>query len=203
MTYAVATLGAFAAFESLGRTDRRIDSVEELAGLGQTQPTMAALIAVFMFSLAGIPLLAGFWGKFWVFGSALNVGDAGEGFAGPRLWFIALAVLGMLNAAVAAVYYLRIVAIMFFRPPLATLRPEGGQGARWMAALCAVLVLAMGVYAGPWMRMAQNAAIPPEFHSGRESSAGLAVQNLILGQKKPPPPQVCPVAGVVADLSKP
>ena len=83
-TYAAATIGVFAALESLGRSDHRIDAVDELAGMAHTRPMAAAVMAVFMFSLAGIPLLAGFWGKFFLFGSALNVGGAGL-----RPWFIA------------------------------------------------------------------------------------------------------------------
>ena len=72
-TYAAATIGAFAVLEHLGRPDRRLDAVDELAGLGRTRPAAAAVLAVCMFSLAGVPPLAGFWGKLLVFGSALNV----------------------------------------------------------------------------------------------------------------------------------
>ncbi|MHC4176411.1 MAG: NADH-quinone oxidoreductase subunit N, partial [Planctomycetota bacterium] len=71
--YAVATIGTFAALECLGRRDRQIEAVEELAGLGRTRPLLALAMAVFMFSLAGIPPLAGFYGKLFVFGSALEV----------------------------------------------------------------------------------------------------------------------------------
>ena len=76
VAYAAATIGAFAVLEHLGRPDRRLDGVDELAGLGRTRPLAAALLAVFMFSLTGVPPLAGFWGKLLVFGSALNVGGA-------------------------------------------------------------------------------------------------------------------------------
>ena len=75
--YAAATIGAFAVLEHLGRPDRRLDAVDELAGLGRTRPLAAAVLAVCMFSLAGVPPLAGFWGKLLVFGSALNV-DGGR-----------------------------------------------------------------------------------------------------------------------------
>jgi NADH-quinone oxidoreductase subunit N len=98
--YAAATLGAFAVFAYLGRERQQVESVDELAGLGRTHPMMAAALAVCMFSLAGLPPAAGIWGKLMLFGSALNVQSA-EG--GPlRPWFIALAVVGVLNAAVAA-----------------------------------------------------------------------------------------------------
>lgn len=133
--YATATVGAFAVLEYLGRPERRIEGVEELAGLGRTRPASAALLALFLFSLTGVPPLAGFWAKFFVFGSALSVG-------GP--WFIGLAIAGALNAAVAAAYYLRLVAIMYFRTPLATPRALGGAGPLWAAIVCAVLVLVIG-----------------------------------------------------------
>lgn len=151
-TYAAATLGAFAVLEHLGRPERRIDGVEELAGLGRTRPLAAALLDVFMFSLAGVPPLAGFWGKLLLFGSALSV-DSGE-----QWWFTGLAIVGVLNAAIAAAYYLRIVAVMYFRTPLATPRAEGGLGAWCAAVACAVLVVVIGLYPGPLMREADDAS---------------------------------------------
>lgn len=135
VAYAAATIGAFAVLEYLGRPERQMDGVEELAGLGRTRPLAAGLLALFMFSLTGVPPLAGFWGKLLVFGSALSLG-------GP--WFTGLAIVGVLNAAVAAAYYLRIVAVMYFRAPLATPRAQGGMGAWWAAVLCGLLVVTIG-----------------------------------------------------------
>ena len=135
VAYGAATIGAFAVLEYLGRPERQMDGVEELAGLGRTRPLAAGLLALFMFSLTGVPPLAGFWGKLLVFGSAISLG-------GP--WFIGLAIVGVLNAAVAAAYYLRIVAVMYFRAPLATPRAQGGMGAWWAAVLCALLVVSIG-----------------------------------------------------------
>jgi NADH-quinone oxidoreductase subunit N len=112
VAYALATIGVFALFESLGSGDHRVDSVDQLAGLAQSHPETSAMMAIFLFSLAGIPPLAGFWGKFFVFGSALNLAAAD---AGLQPWFIGLAVAGALNAAIAAAYYLRIIVVMYFR----------------------------------------------------------------------------------------
>ena len=150
--YALATIGAFAMLEHLGRTDRSLDGVDELAGLGVTRPLAAAVLAVCMFSLAGVPPLAGFWGKLMIFGSALSI-DAPD----ARWWFVGAAVLGVLNAAAAAAYYLRVVAVMYFRTPLATPRAEGGRGAWAAALLCAALVVAGCVW-GPGMRDEGRAA---------------------------------------------
>lgn len=155
--YIVATIGAFAALAYLGRRDRQVDGVEELAGLGRTRPLLAAMIGVFMFSLAGIPPLAGFWGKLYVFGSAFSIGVADGGAGSTGTWFIGLGVVGVLNAAIAAAYYLRIVAVMYFRLPLAAPRPGGGAGAWSATVLCAVLTVLIGVWPGPLFRESDRA----------------------------------------------
>jgi NADH-quinone oxidoreductase subunit N len=151
VVYAAATLGAFAILEHLGRPPRRLEGVEELAGLGRTRPLAAALMAVFLFSLTGVPLLGGFWGKFWVFGSALNV-DGADAAGSMQRWFTALAIVGVLNAAVGAAYYLRVVAVMYFRTPLATPQTRGGRGPWWAALACGLIVLLVGFFPGPLMR---------------------------------------------------
>jgi NADH-quinone oxidoreductase subunit N len=153
--YAAATIGAFAVLEHLGRADRCLDGVEELAGLGRTRPLASALLALFMFSLTGVPPLAGFWGKLLIFGSAINVG-------GP--WFIALAIVGALNAAVAAAYYLRIVAVMYFRTPLATPQAQGGRGAWWAAIVCALVVVVIGNVVDPALLMTGASSRVRETH---------------------------------------
>ena len=157
--YAPPTLGSFAVLAYLGRPVQPLVAVDELAGLGRTRPLAAAVLSLFMFSLAGIPPLAGFWGKLLVFGSAFAAGTNGVA-AGASLqpWFIGLAVIGVLNAAVAATYYLRVVAVMYFRTPLATPRAQGGPGP-WAAAwICAVLVVAVGVYPGGLLRESNRAS---------------------------------------------
>lgn len=171
--YAVATVGTFAALEFLGRRQRQIESVEELAGLGRTQPMLAVCIAVFMFSLAGIPPLAGFWGKLGLFGSAVSVaaGNLSEKALWP--WFVALAVLGVLNAAVAAAYYLRIVAVMYFRTPLATPKPRGGAGAWLTMTACAVLTILIGIYPG-WLFQQADTASPRTVAGAPDGQASLA-----------------------------
>jgi NADH-quinone oxidoreductase subunit N len=156
--YVLATTGTFAALTWLGREEREIENVDDLAGLGRVQPVAALALAVFMFSLAGIPLLAGFWGKLTLFASALSIHERAAGGDPVRVWFIGLAVVGVLNAAVAAAYYLRIVAVMYFRSSLAIPKAQGGPGA-WVAmVVCAALVLALGVYPGPLLRDANRAS---------------------------------------------
>jgi NADH-quinone oxidoreductase subunit N len=147
--YALATTGVFAALTYLGGEGKQIDGVDELAGLGRTHPLTALAIAIFMFSLAGLPPLAGFWGKLSLFYTALNVGREPDGASPLRAWFLFLAVAGALNAAIAAAYYLRIVSAMYFRPSLATPRGKGGMGAAIAAGGCAMLVVLVGAFPGP------------------------------------------------------
>jgi NADH-quinone oxidoreductase subunit N len=154
--YAVATMGTFTALAYLGSIRREVNTVEELAGLARSQPAVAGAIALFMFSLAGIPPLAGFWGKLTLFGSAIEVAAAPADGNLP-LWFAGLAVIGVLNAAIAAAYYLRIVAVMYFRPAAAPVQSAGGYGSLAATILCAALVVLLGVLPGPVIDSAQEA----------------------------------------------
>jgi NADH-quinone oxidoreductase subunit N len=149
VVYGFSTAGAFAALAYLGSRERQIDTVDELAGLGRTKPFSAAALSVFMFSLAGVPPLAGFWGKLALFLSALDVRSSPGLGASRQTWFIVLAVIGALNAAVAATYYLRVVAAMYFLPPAKEPRAEGGGAVRTAGGLCLVAVLVIGLLLGP------------------------------------------------------
>lgn len=146
--YAIATIGAFAMLEYLGQPSRGMESINELAGQGRARPAAAAMLAIFMFSLTGIPPLAGFWGKLQIFGSALNVFDAPG--RDVRVWFVVLAIAGVLNAAISAGYYLRIVGVMYFRAPAMTHKTEGrGFGVYTAALACAFVTVIIGIYPGP------------------------------------------------------
>ena len=161
--YAAATTGVFAALAFLDHDGRQIDGIGELAGLASMRPWTAAAAAVCLFSLAGLPPLAGFWGKFLLFTSVWNV-DAAHEASIIRPWFIALAIIGVVNAAVAAGYYLRVIATMYFRTPLSTSRAHGSRGA-WLAAmLSALIAVGLGVYAGPLI--GQAAAAKPTLEKG-------------------------------------
>ena len=150
IVYSLATAGTFAAITYLGGAGRQIDTVEDLAGLSQTHPQAAFAIAVFMFSLTGLPPLAGFWGKFGLLTGALGV-DAKSGGLTDGLWpwFLMLSVVTVVNAAISAAYYLRVISVMYFRPALSTPLAQGGVGAALAMFLCAALVVAVGVYPGP------------------------------------------------------
>jgi NADH-quinone oxidoreductase subunit N len=149
-------MGTFAALAWLGSTSREVNDVDELSGLGRSHPVAAGALALFMFSLAGIPPLAGFWGKLTLFRSAVQVAAA-DAPGGLSLWFTVLAVVGVLNAAVAAAYYLRIVAVMYFQPASTTPQAAGGRGAFAATLLCAGLVVLLGVLPGAALDSATEA----------------------------------------------
>jgi NADH:ubiquinone oxidoreductase subunit 2 (subunit N) len=154
VVYSLASLGTFTALAYLGSQRREVQSVDELAGIGKSQPLAAAVIAVCMFSLAGLPPLAGFWGKFSLFMSALQI-TLGDGVdRGVALGFLFLLVVGALNAAIAAAYYLRLVSVMFFQPATEPIPAGGGLGALVAATLCGILVVLAGVAPGSIIHLA-------------------------------------------------
>ena len=164
--YAFATTGTFAALAYLGQPDRQVDGVDELAGVGRTHPWAGLAIAVFMFSLAGLPPLAGFWGKLALFASALGVDGTSAANSSPRIWFIVLAVIGGLNAAIASAYYLRIIGVVYFRSPVSALKAQGGRGPAAAMLLGAALVVLLGLYPIPLFSKSSDAsqsagALPP------------------------------------------
>jgi NADH-quinone oxidoreductase subunit N len=112
--YVAMTLGVFAAILSMRRDGKFVETIGDLAGLARTHPTMAFFLAMLLFSLAGIPPLAGFFAKFYVFLAAIKAG------------LYMLAVIGVLSSVVGAFYYLTIVKIMYFDEPVEGFQPMPG-----------------------------------------------------------------------------
>jgi NADH-quinone oxidoreductase subunit N len=157
VSYSAMTLGAFAVLAYLNSPQHPIVEVDDLAGMSKSQPGVAALMALFLFSLIGIPLTAGFTAKLFLFFGALSVRAdvAGEDHARLFRW---LAVIGAINAAIGAWYYLRIVAAMYLRTPLRPIekpRAWPGLAALW---LCAVVTLVLAV-PPPWLMQAIRDAV--------------------------------------------
>ena len=156
-TYALATIGIFGALAYLGhrwpewtagsgpRPPREeIATVDDLDGLASTNPVAALAIAVFLLSLAGIPPLPGFWGKLSLAASALQVDwNAAIELDSRRGWFVGLAVVLVLNAAIAAAYYLRIISAMYFKTTKRGVQADGGIAAGLAMLACLVLVAAV------------------------------------------------------------
>jgi NADH-quinone oxidoreductase subunit N len=103
--YALMNVGAFSVVSHLSGPGERFTSIDDLAGLGQKQPMMAAMLSIFLLSLIGVPLTGGFFGKFYIFKAALES------------HLVGLTVLGLLTSAVAAYYYLRVMVVMYMREP--------------------------------------------------------------------------------------
>ena len=109
--YVAMTLGSFAIILAMKRDGQAVEQIRDFAGLSRTNPVLAFFFAMFLFSLAGVPPLAGFFGKYFVFAAAMKAG------------LFTLAVIGVLTSVVGAFYYLTIVKVMYFDEPLPKLDP--------------------------------------------------------------------------------
>src|SRR5712671_1397310 len=111
VSYALVKLGAFTIVSELGGLGEKHLSLEDYAGLGQRQPVAAAVLSLFLLSLLGLPVTAGFFGKFYIFKAAVN---------SHLIW---LAVLMAINSVIGAYYYLRLIIVMYMREPNAETKP--------------------------------------------------------------------------------
>jgi NADH-quinone oxidoreductase subunit N len=142
LIYTFMTIGAFAVIALLARDGEEHDRIEDLAGLIQTRPFPAIVMAICMFSLAGIPFTAGFMGKFQLFLAAIE-----RGIASADTWLLAIAVIGVLNSAISLTYYLRIPLVMFMQQP-----PKDSETRERMSffeysvlSVCGAVTLLLGV----------------------------------------------------------
>lgn len=144
--YLVMTVGTWGCVLCMRQHDRMVERIEDLAGLSRTHPMLALAMAIFMFSMAGIPPLAGFFGKVYVFLAAVQAG------------LYTLAVIGVLSSVVAAYYYLKIVKLMYFDEPKDALqRPIAGE-LGWTIALSSIFTIFFFAYPGPVLTWASAAA---------------------------------------------
>ena len=143
--YLVMTLGTFAGILSMRVNGEGVENISDLSGLAKTDGVMAFFLAMMMFSLAGIPPLAGFFAKWYVFNAAIQAG---------LYW---LAVIGVLSSAVAAYYYLRIVKVMYFDEAAPAFdRPAAAS--RAVLAVTGILVLFLFAYPGVFIDATTAAA---------------------------------------------
>ncbi len=143
--YLAMTVGAFACILTMRRKDGMVEEIGELAGLSRTHPVMAFLFAMILFSLAGIPPLAGFFAKFYVFLAAIEAG------------LYVLAVIGVVASVVGAYYYLRIVKIMYFDDPAGGFERMPNE-LRVVLGASGVVVLLFVFFAAPIVEAAGVAA---------------------------------------------
>ena len=143
--YVAMTLGVFAVILAMRRGGVLVENIGDLAGLARTKPMMAFFMAMLLFSLAGIPPLAGFFAKFYVFLAAIKAG------------LFTLAVLGVLASVVAAYYYLLIVKIMYFDEPAQAFDSMPGR-LGFVLGVSGLLNLLFFAYPAPLLLMATTAA---------------------------------------------
>jgi NADH-quinone oxidoreductase subunit N len=148
VVYVVMTLGAFLCVQRMKAEDgEHVEAIDSLSGLSQTRPGFAAALAIFMFSLAGIPPMFGFWPKLMVFNAAVEEG------------LYALAVAGILGTVVGAYYYLRIVKVMYFDAPAAAFARHQNKLEGVLIAVAALFVSPLGyLLIGPLGELTGRAA---------------------------------------------
>jgi NADH-quinone oxidoreductase subunit N len=144
LAYSITTMGAFAVVAYVGSRGRERLLVDDWSGFGSQHPAAALAMTVCLLSLGGMPPTNGFFAKFYVFKSAMEVGDS------QLLWLV---VIGIVNSAISIFYYLRIVTAMYFRDanqPFVTTR---SAGLMFVMAACPVLVLEMGIMPNWWLNL--------------------------------------------------
>lgn len=145
LAYVFMNAGAFACILAMRRQGRALEGISDLAGLGRTDPALALAMAIFMFSMAGIPPFAGFWGKYFVFTAAVGAG----------LW--TLAVIGVLTSVLGAYYYIRIIKVMYFDEAEAAFDRRPGS-LSFAAAVTALFTTFFFVIPAPFVAAAEAAA---------------------------------------------
>jgi NADH-quinone oxidoreductase subunit N len=143
--YVAMTLGTFAIILTMKRNGQPVETIKDFAGLSRTNPIIAFFFAMFLFSLAGVPPLAGFFGKFYVFMAAIKSG------------LFVLAVVGVLASVVGAFYYLSIVKLMYFDEPVGKLDPMRVE-LRTVLAVAGLFNVLFFVYPAPLVSAAAFAA---------------------------------------------
>jgi NADH-quinone oxidoreductase subunit N len=144
--YLAMTLGTFACILAMRRGGKLVEEIDDLAGLASTQPGMAFLLGMLLFSLAGIPPLAGFFAKFYVFAAAIQAG------------YVTLAVVGIVASVIGSYYYLRIVKLMYFDEPRAGAYEPMPLTLKVVLGLASVVVLFFWVLPAPLLSAATAAA---------------------------------------------
>ena len=143
--YVTMTLGVFAVILSMRRSTGMVESIDQLAGLSRTHPATAFFLAMLLFSMAGVPPLAGFFAKFYVFLAAIKAG------------LYILAVVGVLASVVGAYYYLAIIKVMYFDEPVESFYAMPYE-LRLVLGVCGLFNILFFLYPGPLVGVASAAA---------------------------------------------
>lgn len=142
LSYTFMNVGAFGVLAYLGRKDREYVELNDLKGLGYQRPFVAIVMAIFMFSLAGLPPTAGFFGKFYLFSAAVKAGH------------VPLVVLGVINSMISLYYYLGVVVVMFMKESTVDLKLSRTLPAVATSLVIAALgTLGLGIFPSYWIDM--------------------------------------------------
>jgi NADH-quinone oxidoreductase subunit N len=162
VAYGAMTVGAFAVISYLDTADRPVQTVDDLAGLSRTHPGIALLMVLFLFSLIGIPMTAGFTGKLLIFFGAMAIPTADPSMRLMVVAFLLLAFLGIVNAAIGAWYYLRVVAVMYLRTSLHPIPGRFCPAGLAVLGICALLTVGLSIPPGAsWLMQAARKAGAP------------------------------------------
>jgi NADH-quinone oxidoreductase subunit N len=147
-SYALMNIGAFAVISHVASRNERHVKLDDFAGLGRREPVIAALLSIFVFSLIGVPLTGGFFGKFYVFQAALN---------SHLVW---LTIIGLLNSAIAAYYYLKIIVAIYMREPATAMAqlPPPSPSLRIAIWASAIGVLILGIFPSTLLSFVSSSA---------------------------------------------
>jgi NADH-quinone oxidoreductase subunit N len=150
ITYVLTTLGTFGMIMLLSREGFESEEINDLAGLNQRNPLLAGVMAIFMFSLAGIPPTVGFYAKLAVLQALITTNDSA---------YLSLAIFAVVASLIGAFYYLRLVKVMYFDEPVQTGPIEASGGARVLLSLNGAAVLVFGLLPGGLMAMCAQAIV--------------------------------------------
>jgi len=150
--YTLMNMGAFGVIISLRRRGIIGDNVDDLTGLGQKAPFMAAMMAIFMLSLGGLPMTGGFMGKYFLFGGLIQ-----RGAADHKNWYYWLAGWAIVNTVVSFYYYVRFIKVMYLGDRIADNRPLALSPALQTALIASVAgIIVIGIYPQPFIQLAQD-----------------------------------------------
>ncbi len=144
LAYSVMTMGAFAVLSMMEKTENHFLTNEDFSGFAKNQPLLAFCLTIFLLSLAGIPPLLGFFGKFYLFSAAVS-----EGLMWLALW-------GVINSVISVYFYLRPIVMMYMKNGTADITEEPQQATTVLVVVAAVVILVVGLFSGPLFTLFEN-----------------------------------------------
>ena len=151
LTYVIMSAGAFAMIVLLSRHGHEADEIDDFRGLNRRSPWFAAMMACFMFGLAGVPPWVGFWGKLNVISAVLN--------AGPGNLYLALAIIMVVFSVIGAFYYLRVLKAVYFDTPTGNEPIRRSMDFRWVLSANALAVLLLGCFPGLLLKLCNGVIV--------------------------------------------